>query len=334
MSKYDVYGIGNALVDTEFEVENSFFEKHSVEKGLMTLVDDSRQEYLINLINSERVKKQSGGSAANTVIAVNQFGGNSFYSCKVANDDYGHFYMNDLKESGIHTNLNGFELPEGNTGKCLVMITPDADRTMNTFLGISSSLDASALREEALASSKFLYLEGYLVTSDQGVDAMLKAKKMAETHGVMTSITLSDPSIVEFFKPNFDKVIGNGVDLLFCNEDEALKFTGTDNLLEAREKMKFVAKRFAITLGKNGVMIFDGDTFIDIESFPVVAIDTNGAGDMFAGAFLYAITHGHSYAQAGKIASLAASKVVSKFGPRLSAGTTQEIMDHITNPIS
>ena len=333
MSKYDVYGIGNALVDTEFEVEDTFFKQHNVEKGLMTLVDDSRQEYLIGLINSERVKKQSGGSAANTVIAVNQFGGSSYYSCKVANDDYGHFYMNDLRASGIHTNLNGHELPEGNTGKCLVMITPDADRTMNTFLGISSSLDASVLSEEALADSKFLYLEGYLVTSEQGVEAMLQAKAMAEKHGVMTSITLSDPSIVEFFKGNFKKVIGDGVDLLFCNEDEALKYTETNNLLEAREKLKYIAKRFAITLGKNGVMIFDGDTFIDIESFPVQAIDTNGAGDMFAGAFLYAITHGHSYAQAGKIASLAASKIVSKFGPRLNAGHAQEIMEHIAKPI-
>lgn len=333
MSKYDVYGIGNALVDTEFEVEDSFFTQHNVEKGLMTLVDDSRQEYLIGLINSERVKKQSGGSAANTVIAVNQFGGSSYYSCKVANDDYGHFYMNDLKKSGIHTNLNGYELPEGITGKCLVMITPDADRTMNTFLGISSSLDASVLTEEALANSKFLYLEGYLVTSDQGVDAMLQAKALAEKHGVMTSITLSDPSIVEHFKGSFEKVIGEGVDLLFCNEDEALKYTDTNNLLEAREKLKYIAKRFAITLGKNGVMIFDGDTFIEIESFPVQAIDTNGAGDMFAGAFLYAITHGHSYAQAGKIASLAASKVVSKFGPRLSDGHAHEIMEQIANPI-
>jgi sugar/nucleoside kinase (ribokinase family) len=252
MSKYDVYGIGNALVDTEFEVEDTFFIEHKVEKGVMTLVDDARQEYLVNIINTERIKKQSGGSAANTVIAVNQFGGKSFYSCKVANDDYGKFYMNDLKSSGVDTNLNDDDLPNGTTGKCLVMVTPDADRTMNTFLGISSSLDSSVLVEEAIADSKYLYLEGYLVTSDQGVEAMLQAKSIAEKHGVKTSITLSDPAIVEFFKPNFEKVIGAGVDLLFCNEDEALKFTGTDNLIEAREKLKFVAKTFAITLGKNG----------------------------------------------------------------------------------
>lgn len=334
MSKYNVYGIGNALVDTEFEVEDTFFTKHKVEKGLMTLVDDTRQAYLVKQINSERAKKQSGGSAANTVIAVNQLGGSSFYSCKVANDDYGQFYMNDLRASGIHTNLNGGDLPEGITGKCLVMVTPDADRTMNTFLGISASLDSSVLDAEALANSHYLYLEGYLVTSEEGVAAMIKAKEIAESNEVLTSITLSDPSIVEFFRGNFEKVIGDGVDLLFCNEDEALKYTETDNLLEAREKLKFIAKRFAITMGKNGVMIYDGITFIDIESFPVDAVDTNGAGDMFAGAFLYAITHGHSYAQAGKIASLAASKVVGKFGPRLNDSQIQEIINKIADPIS
>ena len=332
MTKYDVYGIGNALVDTEFEVTDEFFNEHGVEKGLMTLVDDERQAYLIEQINAARVKKQCGGSAANTVIALKQFGGNSFYSCKVADDDYGHFYLNDLKENGVETNIAHDQLDAGNTGKCLVMVTPDADRTMNTYLGISSSLDTSVINEEAIAASTYIYLEGYLVTTEDGVAAMKETKALAEKHGTMTSITLSDPSIVEFFKPKFNEVIGSGVDLLFCNEEEALKFTGTDNLFVAREKLKYAAKKFAITLGKNGVMIFDGDTFIDIESFPVEAIDTNGAGDMFAGAFLYAITHGHSFAQAGKFASLAASKVVSKFGPRLNATQVGELNERLADP--
>ena len=329
MKKYDVYGIGNALVDTEFEVDDSFFSRHQVEKGVMTLVDDQRQDYLIKAIDSATIKRQSGGSAANTVIAVNQFGGSSFYSCKVANDDYGHFYMNDLRRNGVHTNLNGDELPDGTTGKCLVMVTTDADRTMNTYLGISASLDAGVLREEALAASQYLYLEGYLVTSELGVEAMLTARQMAAKHGVRTAITLSDPSIVEFFKPQFEKVIGSGVDMLFCNEEEALTYTDSETLLEAREKLKFVAKNFAITLGKNGATIFDGDTFVDIESFPVQAIDTNGAGDMFAGAFLYAITHGHSFAGAGKMASLAASRVVAKFGPRLEQHQVEEVKNRL-----
>lgn len=329
MKKYDVYGIGNALVDVEFEVEEKFFDAHKVAKGMMTLVDEERQHTLVNAISAEQVKKQSGGSAANTIIAVNQFGGKSFYSCKVANDDFGRFYMDDLKNSGVDTNLNGFELEDGVTGKCLVMVTPDADRTMNTFLGITSSLSPSSIIEAALADSSYLYIEGYLVTGPESLKAMIDAKQIAEKHNVKTSITLSDPSIVQHFGAGFKEVIGSGVDLLFCNEEEAFTYTGKSNLLEAREELKYTAKSFAITLGKNGAMIFDGDTFIDIESFPVKAIDTNGAGDMFAGAFLYGLTHGHSHAQAGKIASMASSQVVSKFGPRLEWHQAKGVLNHI-----
>lgn len=325
MKRYDVYGIGNALVDTEFEVTNDFFKEHGVEKGLMTLVDDDRQAYLIDKIKADQVKKQSGGSAANTVIAVRQFGGRAYYSCKVADDDFGHFYLNDLAKAGVNTNLDHKKLEPGSTGKCLVMVTPDADRTMNTYLGISSQLDTSVISEEAISQANYVYLEGYLVTSEDGVAAMKETKSLAEKHGAKTSITLSDPSIVEYFKPKFSEVIGSGVDLLFCNEEEALKFTDTDNLFTAREELKQVAQKFVITLGKNGAMIFDGDTFIDIESYPVAAIDTNGAGDMFAGAFLAAISKNNSFAHAGKIATLAASKVVTKFGPRLRQSQIDEI---------
>ncbi len=331
MKKYNIYGIGNALVDIEFEVEEEFFRTNEIEKGVMTLVDEERQTKMVKAIDGERIKKQGGGSAANTMIGVSQFGGSGFYSCKVANDDYGKFYMNDLTKAGLDTNLNQDKLEEGITGKCLVMVTPDADRTMNTFLGITATLDSSAIDEEAIKNADYVYIEGYLITSDNGKEAMKQTKALAERYGVKTSITLSDPAIVNFFKPSFEEVIGEGVDLLFCNEDEAMQYTGTDNLLEAREKLKFIAKRFAITLGKNGAMIFDGDTFIDIESYKVDAIDSNGAGDMFAGAFLYGITNGHSYADAGKIASLAASKIVSKFGPRLEDGQAKEILNQLVN---
>lgn len=326
MKKYNVYGIGNALVDIEFEVEEAFFKANEIEKGVMTLVDEERQTKLMNAIGGKRIKKQGGGSAANTMIGISQFGGTGYYSCKVANDEYGHFYMKDLAKAGLETNLNQANLEEGTTGKCLVMVTPDADRTMNTFLGITASLDSSVIDEEAIKQSDYVYIEGYLITSDNGKEAMKITKTLAEKHGVKTSITLSDPAIVNFFKEGFEEVIGKGVDFLFCNEDEAMQYTGTDNLLAAREKLKFIAKRFAITLGKNGAMIFDGDTFIDIESYDVDAIDSNGAGDMFAGAFLYGITNGHSCANAGKIASLAASRVVSKFGPRLEDGQAKKIL--------
>jgi sugar/nucleoside kinase (ribokinase family) len=142
----------------------------------------------------------------------------------------------------------------------------------------------------------------------------MAAKKAAQDAGVKVALTFSDPGVVGHFIEGFQKVVGDGIDLIFCNEGEALSFTGVDDLAEARQLMKAYAKTFVITLGKNGATIFDGDTFIDIEPYPTKAIDTNGAGDMYAGAFLYGLTHGHSYAQAGKIASLASSKVVSQFG--------------------
>ena len=329
--KNDVYGIGNALVDMEFEVEDSFFKTHDIEKGLMTLVDEDRQNRLMSSIDTAVAKKQCGGSAANTIIGVSQFGGKAYYSCKVANDELGDFYMQNLRDAGVDTNLKNGNRQPGLTGKCLVMITPDADRTMNTFLGITSSFSKEELDPEAIKNSKYIYLEGYLITSPTGKAAMIEAKKIAEENGVKVAITLSDPSIVNFFKADFEEVIGSGVDLLFCNEDEALAYTGAENLLGARELLKNVAKNFAITLGSNGASIFDGDTFIDIESYKVEAVDTNGAGDMFAGAFLYGITHDHTHAQAGKIASLASSKIVSKFGPRLENNQAQEILDHLLN---
>lgn len=315
--KYDVYGIGNALVDLEFQVNDQFLYDHKVQKGLMTLVDEDTQFRLIGAIDNGDLNRKSGGSAANSVIAVSQFGGKSFYSCKVSNDEYGDFYLKDMNDAGVDTNLDGKEREGGVTGKCLVMITPDADRTMNTFLGATTNLSTNEIDEYALKDSQYLYLEGYLTTSVTGVEAMKLGKKLAEANGVKTAITLSDPSIVQFFKEKFVDVIGASVDLLFCNEDEAMSFTGKDNLADAREAMKSEAHRFVITQGSNGAMIWDGDTFIDIEPYKVKAVDTNGAGDMFAGAFLYGITNGMTYASAGKLASLASSKVVSQFGPRL-----------------
>ncbi len=329
MKKYNVYGIGNALVDLDFKVSESFLEDHQVHKGVMTLVDEEKQTRLIEAIDHNNTKKKSGGSAANTVIALSQFGGKAFYSCKVASDEFGDFYLHDMKEAGVDTNLDGIKREEGITGKCLVMITQDADRTMNTFLGITTDLSVDEVDEVAIKDSEYIYIEGYLVASPSALEAMKLSKKIAEEYGVKTSITLSDPSIVEIFKSQFQEVIGASVDLLFCNEEEAKAYTGKDDILEAREELKKDAKRFVITQGKNGAMIFDGDTFIDIEPYQVSAVDANGAGDMFAGAFLYGITHGLGYAGSGKLASLASSKVVSQYGPRMKWHEVQEILNHL-----
>lgn len=324
--KYDVYGIGNALVDIVTEVDDEFFQKNEVEKGVMTLVDEKRQLQLMKAINMKESKMSAGGSAANTVIGVNQFGGKSFYSCLVAHDDLGKFFLEDMKRNGVDTNLKYEDCPEGHSGRCLVMTTPDADRTMNTFLGMSSFMSVDQVNEEAIKNSSYAYLEGYLVASPKGTEALMETKRIAEKNNVRTALTFSDPNMLRFFSKNFDQVIGASVDLLFCNEEEALMFGETDSLAEAREKLKQAARHFAITLGANGALIFDGDTFIEIEPYKVRALDTNGAGDMFAGAFLYGITHGHSYAEAGKMASLASSRVVSQFGPRLDPQQAKKVL--------
>jgi sugar/nucleoside kinase (ribokinase family) len=326
MTKYDVYGIGNAIVDIVTEVDHDFFETHGIEKGVMTLVDEKRQLQLMKAIDMKRSKMSGGGSAGNTVVAVNQFGGKTYYSCLVANDELGKFFLEDLKRNGVDTNLRIENCPSGHTGKCLVMTSPDAQRTMNTFLGVSSFLSAEHLNETAIRESQYLYMEGYLVASPKGLEALREAKKIAERNKVSTALTFSDASMVKYFSAQMLQVVGASVDLLFCNEEEAMIFTGTDSLQQAREKLKESAKRFAITLGANGALIFDGDTFIQIEPYKVKAIDTNGAGDMFAGAFLYGITHQHSFAEAGKLASLASSRVVAQWGPRLNPEEAKKVL--------
>lgn len=327
--KYDVYAIGNALVDYEIEADDQFFQKHGIEKSVMTLVDADRQRELIQAVQGKIREKQGGGSAANTIVAVSKLGGKGFYSCKVANDEDGRVFLKDLNDNGVDTNLNLETLDPGITGKCLVMVSPDAERTMNTFLGITSDFSVNELSRNALINSEYLFIEGYLVTSETGRAAMHEAKKVARENGVKVSLTFSDPSMVKYFKAQMQEIVGASVDLLFCNEEEARLFTGTDSLEEAREHLKKLADRFVITQGKNGAMIFDGDTYIEIEPYPVRAVDSNGAGDMFSGAFLYAITSGHNFASAGKLASKAGSEVVSKYGPRLPYHRLQEIKNEV-----
>jgi sugar/nucleoside kinase (ribokinase family) len=327
--KYDVYAIGNALVDMEYEVHDEFFNKHKIDKGLMTLVDEDRQNYLLDALGTAPKKQQCGGSAANTAIASAQFGAKTFYSCKVAKDPIGNFYFQDLQDNGVDSNLIHQERDDGVTGKCLVLVTPDAERTMNTFLGITSSISKTQVVPEAIRNSKYMYMEGYLVASPTGREAAVHARRIAEAAGVKTALTFSDVNMVKFFREGMQEMMGDSVDLLFCNETEACAFTGIEDMLIAREKLKDIAKTFVITLGSEGALIWDGSAFISIDPFPVKAVDTNGAGDMYAGAFLYAITNGHDFASAGKLASMAASKVVSQFGPRLKTEVALDIKKKI-----
>lgn len=324
--KYNLYGMGNALVDIVTEASDDFFTSNDIEKGFMTLVDEARFSQLANAIDLNNADKQCGGSAANTIIGATQLGATCFYSCKVANDDMGQFYIQDLKANGADTSLDPKQLPNGITGKCLVMTSSDAQRTMNTFLGITADYGLSEIREDVLLDSEYLYIEGYLVAGEPGRQAMKKAKSIAEANGVKTALTFSDPSMVKYFKDAMGDVVGAGVDLLFCNEEEAMLFTGTDNIEDAKSALKQHAKIFVCTLGAQGACVFDGTQYIDIAPVPTQAIDTNGAGDLFAGAFLYGITNGMSYAAAGALASKASSQVVSKFGPRLEKEQTKALL--------
>ncbi len=332
MAKYHIYGLGAALVDTEIEVADDELLSMGVEKGLMTLVDETRQHELMEHLQGHLVhsRRASGGSACNSIIAASYFGANAFYSCKVANDDNGHFYLDDLKDAGVDSNFHS-EKEQGITGKCLVMISPDAERSMNTFLGISETLTTDDLNQQAIADSQYIYMEGYLVTSPSCRAAAIEAKRIAEANNVKIAFTLSDPGMVEFFKEGLTEMIGDGVDILFCNKDEALGWANTDCLETAINSLKSIAKTFAITLGAEGALVFDGQREISIAGNKVDAIDTNGAGDMFAGAFLYAITHDHDHETAGKLASLASSKVVASYGPRLPAAEHEGIRRQAIN---
>jgi sugar/nucleoside kinase (ribokinase family) len=329
MTKYDICAIGNALVDYEINVQDKFFLDNSIEKGLMTLVDSERQKSLLDQVSNLIEKKQGGGSAANSVVALSQLGGKGYYSCKVADDEDGIFYLKDLHDLGLHTSLDGKTLPKGDTGRCLIMITPDAERTMNTALGITADFSTQELNPEAIIESKFLFIEGYLVSSDTGYEAAIQARDIAKANNVKTAITFSDPSMVKYFHDRMKNLVKEKMDLLFCNEEEALLFTGEENLVSAKNRLQEVAEAYVITMGERGSLIWDGNDFIEIEPFSTKAVDTTGAGDMFAGAFLYGVTNGLSFEKAGILASRASSEVVSQFGPRLSPNQLKQIKETI-----
>ena len=320
MTQYSVYAIGAALVDTEIQVNDSDLDTMAVEKGLMTLVDQERQAELMGHLQGHLVgaNHASGGSAGNSMIATALFGAPTFMSCKVADDADGDIYLADLEASGVAHSLTN-RRGSGTTGKCLVLITPDAERSMNTYLGVSETLSVAEVDDQAIAASDWVYLEGYLVTSPTGHEAALHTRQVAEANNVKTAISFSDPGMVMYFRDNMEQLVGDGVDLVFCNEAEALEWGKTNNLEAALEAIKQVAKSFVVTLGAKGAIAFDGSASYRIDAHTVEALNTNGAGDMFAGAFLYALSRGEGFQRAGEFAVRAAGEVVKYFGPRLQA---------------
>lgn len=325
---YDIYGIGNALLDKVYHVDKAFFEQHNIDKGVMSLVDEPRMQALLTALEKTPcIKETSGGSVANAVVVASHFGANNFLSVRVADDTNGERYYQDIHAANVSANYDTQARQAGFSGVCLVMVTDDADRTMNSFLGISESLSTHELNLEVLKQSRYLFIEGYLVTSPSAREAVLKARETAKHHGVKTALSLSDPFIVKHFREYFDLFIGDGVDMLFCNEDEAM-ILGNGDLSNAKLALQQVAKQFVITLGAKGALLYDGSTYIDVPAKQVNAIDTNGAGDMFAGAYLYGLTHDLSHHEAVQLARDAAACIVAQYGPRLTEADALAILNN------
>ena len=318
MKKYQVYGVGNALVDHDAQVDDACLETLNIEKNRMTLIDEETHHRLMASLVDNVCHSSCGGSAANTMIALSQFGGQGFYSCKVADDEAGRLFLRELSAHKLDCNLSLDNLSPGVTGQCLVLVTNDAQRTMNTHLGISESLDVQVLDFEAIENSEYIYLEGYLITSETARVALLAARQHAQASKTKVALTLSDINIVRYFKNELLKVIDGQVDLIFCNEEEALVFSGADDLEIAIARLQPLAKQLIVTCGAEGAILAIDGELIAIPTREAEVVDTVGAGDLFAGAYLYAITHGYAPTDAVALANQVATEVVGQYGARLS----------------
>ena len=314
MAKYDVFGVGNALVDIQAKVADSVLTDLEIDKGVMTLVDDERQSNVIKALDGAPVHRCAGGSAANTIVALVEFGGSAAFVGKVGDDDTGKFFLKDIRDLGIAIDVNPSESP---TGTCAVLITEDAQRTMLTNLGASATLGVDDINEEHIKDSEYVYIEGYLFTGDVTKAAAYKAIDLAKKHNVKVAFTASDPFLVNMLKDEMWDLVTGPVDLFFCNEDEAKSLVGDDDPVKCASKIHEHCENVAMTLGAQGSIVMHGGEALSVEGVQVSALDTTGAGDMYAGALLYGITNNMNWQQAGKLASHAAARVVAQMGARL-----------------
>lgn len=327
--KYDVYGVGNALVDVQAQVADALLAESGFDKGIMTLVDDAQQKSLLTKLNGLPLNRCAGGSAANTIVAVADFGGKAAYVGKVAADETGEFFLKDMRDMGVTIEVQLAK--DGQTGTCAVLITEDAQRTMMTNLGVSATLTEADVDEAELKQAKYVYIEGYLLTGDTTKAAAYKAIELAKKNNVKVAFTASDPFLVNMIRDEIWDLVKGPVDLFFCNEEEAKSLTGKDDPIECAAEIHRHAENVAMTLGPNGSIVMHGGEAIAIEGVDVTAIDTTGAGDMYAGGLLYGITNGMSWKQAGHLASHAAGRIVSQLGARIERRfTAAEIADLIS----
>jgi sugar/nucleoside kinase (ribokinase family) len=311
---YDVVGLGNALVDVIAQTDDAFLEQHQLAKGSMALVDTDRAVSLYGALHGG--VEMSGGSAANTMCGIASFGGRAAYIGKVAEDTLGDTFSKDMQVVGVD-----FKRPVGGnsvpTGRCIIAVTPDAQRTMNTFLGISSLLTPADLDHGAIAAGAVLYLEGYLYDQPEAKIAFRAAAEIAHQHNRQVSLTLSDSFCVDRHRADFRALISDEIDILFGNEAELLALYETDTFEFAVAQLRQDCIVAAITRSEHGSVVVTKDGVIEVPAQPVAqVVDTTGAGDLYAAGFLYGYTRGMDLNTCATLGHIASAEVISHVGPR------------------
>ena len=313
-AKYDVVGVGNALVDVIAHADDQFIAQHELVKGSMTLVDTDRALYLYRALGT--AVEMSGGSAANTMTGVASLGGTAAYVGKVSNDDLGQVFGHDLRAVGVQFRPGA---PEADTptGRCIIVVTPDAQRTMNTYLGVSSLLQPADIHEETVALGSVLYMEGYLYDRPAAKDAFRHAAAIAHANGREVSLTLSDSFCVDRHRDDFRGLVADQVDILFGNEDELLSLYEVDSFDAAVAAVRADCRLAVITMGAAGCVVVNHDEVLRCPAEPVAQVlDTTGAGDLFAAGFLFGHTRQRPLAECARLGAVAAAEVISHVGPR------------------
>jgi len=313
VSRFDVLTLGNALVDVLVHADEAFVARTGVERGAMTMVDAARSDELYAEMGP--AVEASGGSAANTAAGVASFGGKAAYIGRVADDSFGKVFAHDLRSVGVHFE-SPFAVTGSPTGRCLVIVTPDAQRTMCTYLGAGAELDEGYIDEALVSSAAVTYLEGYIWDLPAAKDAVRRAAAIAHRADQRVALTLSDPFCVERHREEFRELVENDVDILFANEHEITMLYEVDTFDEAMHHVSGHCEIAALTRGPHGSVIVAGDAVHVIDAYPVDVLDTTGAGDAYAAGFLFGFTHGRALAVCGQLASLGASEAISQLGAR------------------
>ena len=329
--KYDISALGNALVDTQYKVSSEFLSGVGIEADTMTLASAEEQAPIIEKLISMGSESVSdcGGSATNSLVAAANYGSNCHHVCRVADDEDGTRYLDSLRAAGVkHIGVSS-ENSDMPTGKCLILVTPDAKRTMISMLGVSAYLGASDIDYEVVENSKIFYIEGYMVTSDDNFNAVISTLEHLKGKDVLKALSLSDAGIVHGFKDKFDLIESYGIDMIFCNDDEAIAFSGKENLEDAIEFYKNKSYMTAVTKGADGSVVVQNGVEYLAPAEKITPVDTNGAGDMFAGSFMHAFLQGHDIEACARFSNYASSKVVETFGPRLSSDGYAEVLNKL-----